>query len=44
MDASQRGFLLNKLADLIDRDAVYLAVSVIDFIPPAFIMFNFVII
>ncbi|KAJ1531964.1 hypothetical protein ONE63_000601 [Megalurothrips usitatus] len=25
MDASQRGYLLNRLADLIDRDAVYLA-------------------
>lgn len=25
MDASNRGFLLNRLADLIDRDAVYLA-------------------
>lgn len=25
MDASKRGFLLNKLADLIERDAVYLA-------------------
>ena len=27
MDASVRGNLLNKLADLIDRDRVYLAVS-----------------
>lgn len=26
MDASKRGVLLNKLADLIQRDAVYLAV------------------
>lgn len=26
MDASKRGTLLNKLADLIQRDAVYLAV------------------
>jgi acyl-CoA reductase-like NAD-dependent aldehyde dehydrogenase len=26
MDASKRGMLLNKLADLIQRDAVYLAV------------------
>ena len=29
MDASQRGYLLNRLADLIDRDAVYIAVSVL---------------
>ncbi|VEL19469.1 unnamed protein product, partial [Protopolystoma xenopodis] len=28
MDASQRGVLLNKLAELIERDSVYLAVSV----------------
>ena len=27
MDASDRGRLLNKLADLIERDAIYLAVS-----------------
>ena len=27
MDASKRGLLLNKLADLIDRDSLYLAVS-----------------
>lgn len=29
MDASQRGYLLNRLADLIDRDAVYIAVSLL---------------
>jgi len=28
MDASKRGMLLNKLADLIQRDAVYLAVRI----------------
>jgi len=28
-DASARGLLLNKLADLIERDAVYLAVSLL---------------
>ena len=27
MDASQRGILLNKLADLVERDSVYLSVS-----------------
>jgi acyl-CoA reductase-like NAD-dependent aldehyde dehydrogenase len=27
MDASQRGVLLNRLADLIERDGTYLAVS-----------------
>lgn len=27
MNASQRGILLNRLADLIERDAVYIAVS-----------------
>jgi len=27
MDASDRGVLLNRLADLIERDAVYIAVS-----------------
>lgn len=27
MDASERGYLLNRLADLIDRDKVYIAVS-----------------
>ena len=27
MDASQRGVLLNRLADLMERDRVYLAVS-----------------
>lgn len=27
MDASERGNLLNKLADLIERDRVYIAVS-----------------
>lgn len=27
MDASQRGVLINRLADLMERDIVYLAVS-----------------
>ena len=27
MDASKRGLLINKLADLIDRDRLYIAVS-----------------
>lgn len=27
MDASQRGLLINRLADAIERDAAYLAVS-----------------
>lgn len=30
MDASERGVLLNKLADLIERDWTYLAVSIWD--------------
>ena len=29
MDASKRGLLLNKLADLVDRDRLYIAVSII---------------
>lgn len=29
LDASKRGMLLNKLADLVQRDAVYLAVKFI---------------
>ena len=28
MDASERGRLLNKLADLMERDATYIAVSI----------------
>lgn len=28
LDASERGRLINKLADLIERDALYLAVSI----------------
>lgn len=28
MDASQRGALINRLADLIERDRTYLAVSI----------------
>ena len=31
MDAADRGNLLNKLADLIERDALYLAVSCLSF-------------
>jgi aldehyde dehydrogenase (NAD+) len=31
MDASDRGVLLNRLADLIERDAVYIAVRYIIF-------------
>ena len=30
MDASKRGLLLNKLADLVDRDRLYIAVSSLD--------------
>ena len=30
MDASKRGLLLNKLADLVDRDRLYMAVSSLD--------------
>lgn len=33
MDASQRGVLLNKLADLIARDKVYLTVSILLYRP-----------
>ncbi len=32
MDASDRGLLLNRLADLIERDIEYLSVSVFDVI------------
>lgn len=32
MDASDRGVLLNRLADLIERDAVYIAVRYIIFL------------
>ena len=32
MDASQRGYLLSRLADLLERDRVYLAVSFKTFI------------
>lgn len=40
MDASARGALLNKLADLIERDAVYIAVSVDKFFWKLFVVFG----
>lgn len=41
MDASKRGMLLNKLADLIQRDAVYLAVR-INYLPTLLIYIRYI--